>query len=418
MLSSTALTAACADSPSAPVDHQPLFSGNPGAGLEAFRRECAGCHAAGDAFDIAFFDFPDTAIVRRALRHVDTATAHDVVAHVRTVGTSGGSPDLRLFQPGGEVLASDVEFARRLFGADRWPPDLDAAGLSRIDPRDVAVALAFPVWSDATGNVDWMPDAPIDPALLDHTSSEETPRTLLSDYYRTRSTRSLVRAVEALSLADRDPGVPVAPCVDGPPERFRPQACFDVRRWTATLAAQHILRTGGDREFQTAFHGAWWDVGDAARRSRNGPLPLANSLENWARWMYLGWASEPGLHPSATLAAPLDALELPRHATFIALRSMVARPANSAAPFADLETAARFAPPGWSYDAVRFGLRFLIGRLETGLHMDAAHADEARQAVIDAYTWTLRKETTVTRRAELLGLVQTVLHGLDAAAGT
>ncbi len=53
---------------------------NPLLGRSAFARECAQCHAAADGFDLAFFSFTDTTIIRRAVKHVDTATARDIVS--------------------------------------------------------------------------------------------------------------------------------------------------------------------------------------------------------------------------------------------------------------------------------------------------------------------------------------------------
>ncbi|HAC06969.1 MAG TPA: hypothetical protein DCF71_14060, partial [Gemmatimonadetes bacterium] len=103
-------------------------------GHEAFLAECANCHASQDGFDLAFFSFPDSTIVRRALGHVDAPTADDIVAYIRTLMVDPVGRFEASFQPGGEVLADDLEFAMRLFGADAWPSGMTTADLLAIDP--------------------------------------------------------------------------------------------------------------------------------------------------------------------------------------------------------------------------------------------------------------------------------------------
>jgi hypothetical protein len=408
------ITAGCSGSPVTPVDQGLRITGNATDGLLAFTRQCAGCHSSGDALDLAYFAFPDTTIVRRAVAHVDTATAHDIVAYVRTVRALPGARDVRLFQPGGRQASGDTDFALILFGADAWPSDLTATELAALNPLDVPVAIGFPVWSVEFSNVDWMPNAPIDSVLLDHPTPLGPARPHLADYYETRRVESLIRAVQALRVAERDVASPAAPCVMEPLERFRPSDCFETRRWISTLAAQHMLRTGEAGALHATLHDAWWDVGDAARRSRQTGQILDNSLENWAQWMYLGWAFEPERHASVYLSLALDGLGMPRHATFHSLRAMVARHPDSVAPFMDVRNAARFSPPHWTYDSVKFGFEHLLDRLADGVTVGEAQVDEAREAVVDAYTWSLRKESALSRRTELLTLMTGVLQRLDA----
>ncbi|MFN2420490.1 MAG: hypothetical protein ABR527_03835, partial [Gemmatimonadota bacterium] len=42
------------------------------AGRAAFTTVCAACHSSRDGFDLAFFGFSDSTIVRRAVFHVDS----------------------------------------------------------------------------------------------------------------------------------------------------------------------------------------------------------------------------------------------------------------------------------------------------------------------------------------------------------
>jgi hypothetical protein len=59
-------------------------------------------------------------------------------------------------------------------------------------------------------------------------------------------------------------------------------------------------------------------------------------------------------------------LGLSRHATFIALRSQVARPRHSPSVYSDLVHAVRFSPASWTTSATSFALRHLLERLQEG----------------------------------------------------
>src|SRR5687768_3114826 len=90
-----AALAGCSESLSGPPDpavRQPDAS----RGRIAFERDCAKCHASRDGFDLARFSFTDTTILRRAVAHVDTATARDIVAYIRSVPASRQPETTRL----------------------------------------------------------------------------------------------------------------------------------------------------------------------------------------------------------------------------------------------------------------------------------------------------------------------------------
>ncbi len=218
-----AFSAGCSSDPSTGPDlDPPQITGNAVAGLEAFDLECASCHSTRDGFDLRFFRFPDSTIVRRAVAHVDTATAHDIVAYIRTVRSSEMSRNFRIFQPGGQRIGGDELFAAGVFGATGFPTDLTPDDLAAIDPLDVRIAIDFPLWSFEASNLDWMPDRPIDPALLDYPTRMGAARPYIELYHDTHALDALISGVLALRIADRDPDNPDAPCVMEPFERFRP----------------------------------------------------------------------------------------------------------------------------------------------------------------------------------------------------
>ena len=87
----------------------------------AFQQSCASCHASGDGFDIRSFGFSDTTIIRRAVKHVDSATARNIVAYINGLNAPHNDVRLQLFQPKGVTLASDVDFVapHKLLKTDR-----------------------------------------------------------------------------------------------------------------------------------------------------------------------------------------------------------------------------------------------------------------------------------------------------------
>lgn len=411
-----ALTAGCSsESNTGPDLRPPQINGNAVAGLEAFQLNCASCHSSGDGVDLKFFAYPDTTIVRRAVAHVDTTTAHDIVAYIRTVPSAKMQRNLRIFQPGGKRIGGDGVFAANIFGRDLFPPDMTTERMAGIDPLKTRIALNFPLWSLEFGNMDWMPEAPINKAILDYPTEYGTAREHIEWYHDTHSVEALLWAVLALRVSEREPENPDAPCVMEPFDRFRPTECFETRRWIATLATQHMLRTGDRTAIHQLLHDGWWDVGNAARASRHTDRPIDNATENWAQWMYLGWAFEPANHSSIYLGLALNALDLPRHATFHAARSMVERSQSSREPFDDLYHIAQFSPSHWTYNAVRFGYEHLVERLaERGPHMRNQHdVDEAKEVVLWVFNYAAHDLPESAKRDQLAELRDQILAGLD-----
>jgi hypothetical protein len=226
---------------------------------------------------------------------------------------------------------------------------------------------------------------------------------------------NLLLAIGARRAADRDPLESAAPCarLGGEGPLADEAACFEVRRWTATLAGQHMLRVGATSRVHPLLHDTWWDVGNAARLATRFGGEVDNGTANWASWMLLGWVFEPGRHASVYTGNGLLELGLPRHATFVALRSQVARVPGGEAPYADAANAARFAPPHWAYEATRFGLGHLLERLGSGEHPVAGEPLEmARLHVQQAYAAAALK-VTAAQRAELIRLRDQVLAALS-----
>ena len=351
-------------------------------GRVTFQEECASCHAAGDGFDLAVFSFPDSTIIRRALGHVNERAANDIVAHIRAIqadnSTVFGPVERvdrfdRIFQPGDRRVQSDVDFARTLFGEDVWPSELTPVELRAIDPTEVAVALRFPRWSSEDSNLDWMPDTPLSEGITSYRPSNSGSKysiyrvgATLDTYYKYRTDHALRNVVESIRIAERSSANPEAPCLVQFPTLFRPEECFQTRRWIASLIAQHMVRKGQSDKLESFLHNLWWDVGNAARKSISHGKPIANATENWAMWMHMDWVFAPEMNNSFYLGEGLRRLGLRRHATFVALRSMVARNDGSHLMYRDLRNVLSFAPDHWAAEALEFGYKYLIDQLEQG----------------------------------------------------
>ena len=356
------------DDPSTePITEVPLASAIKG--HVAFIAECASCHASQDGFDLAFFSFPDSTIIRRAVGHVDRTTALDIVAYVQSLSVDPVGRFQRVFQPGGVQLQSDMDFAMNLFGDDQWPETLTSADLAAMDVTEVPVALSFPRWSSEESNLDWMPENPFPDDLLRYADNRGADA--LQAYQRLKTEGALVTANIALRVAERAAGSTMAPCQLNEPARFKPAECFEARRWVASLVAQHMLREAVSEPMHHSLHDAWWDVGNAARKSIVHGRPIDNAQENWAMWMYLGWAFAPDRHASTYLASALVREGLSRHGAFHVLRTQVARRPGKADAYKDLYTAVRLAPVHWAPNVAEFSLQNLIERLEAGDTPDA-----------------------------------------------
>jgi hypothetical protein len=402
------VTAGCSDSnavdPSIPKP-------DPIAGRLAFEQSCSTCHSSHDGFDVKTFGFSDTTIIRRAVKHVDSATARSIAAYIRTLNAPQTDQATRLFQPKGTALTSDLDFANALFGRDAWPSEMTSAQLAAIDPRNVQVAIQLPRWADEKSNMDWMPDTPLQAGILNYSGSAAT--AAIAGYQAAPTKENLVRAVAAIRNADHATANTAAPCLLEDTVRVRYKECFETRRWTSTLVANFMLRNGIDAALGSGLQDVWWDVGNAARKSRNDKsAPIDNAVQNWASWMFLGWSFDPSQHSTTYTGGSFIQLALPRHATFVALRSQVARPKNSMSVYEDAVNAVKFAPAGWAMGVASFGLKHLNERLISGDGPTAADQVALAKTQVSTLLSESSKKVSTTDRAKLDALAQPVLAAL------
>ncbi|HMB90205.1 MAG TPA: hypothetical protein VKP65_05115 [Rhodothermales bacterium] len=262
----------------------------------SFRTRCGTCHASRNGLDIAFFNFSDEDIIRRGVVHVDTATVLAIRDYIRSIQANLTTVDreTELFRPGSEKLASDRDVAITLFGKDAWPRNLTVEELQSIDPRDIALSVPFPTWSSESTENDWVAETPLDASIL--SAQGELVRSRLVAYYETRSDVALRHLVDDFEQVATQPGFA---CEGTPGFHPRPLACFEARRWMASLTAMHLIQQGITRSVPEYIADLWWRVGEAGVSWSLGPGNPASSAERLRRrrvtnsWLTLSWIYDP-----------------------------------------------------------------------------------------------------------------------------
>lgn len=347
----------CKDAPLAPDTSEQELNQIIDEGLQAWRKPgaiqqgaaCANCHAP-DALDLAYFDFSDVTLKRRATPHVSQFSSQlsadgfekiKRMIHALRIKydiTPKDPMEFRPLQPGGEVLPGntaadrDLAFGQKLqsmgfvFATDTVLSLEDARQHRQewldINPRTLKVGIPFNRWSEDPHRgrehatmADWLPDLPRIPreygkqewyALQDQYIENPTDANFWEMYDNLyRYTRSIF---------------------DGSSEYF-----FH-RKYRSVLMAQHMFRKElmQQDEFPDRPTLAWfptregeidnpiWDIGLTAHSLRSGPdneddfkMPPdvllrskpSGTIEEQMNdirvpWFYAGWLFDQGLQHS------------------------------------------------------------------------------------------------------------------------
>lgn len=295
-------------------------------GEVAFRQSCAPCHASRDGYDLALFGFPEFDIVRRGVAHVDTATARDIAAHIRSIPVTPAPADTRLFQPGDGLIQSDVEMWEELFGTTGWPASLDPVDLAAVDPRKMAIPLGLPTWSNEQLETDWMPERPLPVPVLE--AEGGIVGGALDAYYASPSLERLTALLDAFRQVteDREDLTSDKLCRGEAATHPEAEDCFEARRWMSSLAALHLLRYGMPDDLPTTVVRTWWETGEAATSVRFGPgSGEPGRVRAVAQWLYLGFTFGPDefQERNGYVGQHLQNLGYERLAVFSYLRRMV-----------------------------------------------------------------------------------------------
>lgn len=319
-----AVFAGCGDTATAPGDSDPFeFTGDPAAGQVAFVQSCSQCHNSRDGYDLAAFGFSKLNVFRRSLAHVDEKGSRDIAVYIETLQPGTLYPRVP-FQPSVAVGSSDQKFWEDAIGATGWPETLTPDDLREIDVRSLRVPLAMPAWSIEDSNEDWMPDVPLPAQVLDYANGAL--RNGLDAYYADPTDANLLRVIAPFKPATEGHGLI---CWEDELD-----ACFEARRWIASLGAQHYLRRGQTENIPVEVARTWWDVGTTAV-SLKGDVGTELEYEGFdrvsahfpmgARWTYLAYSYYPDsfIDESGYMGTFLESQNLRRTAVVVALKRMV-----------------------------------------------------------------------------------------------
>ena len=378
----------------------PTFRGDSARGRVAFAASCASCHASGDGWDLAFFNFGSADIVRRASRHVPSETAADIAAYIQSLNISPRDRTVRPFQPLSTALSSDGEFWTQTFTVppNTWPADLTPDRVRRLSFRSLRLPFPLPAWSLETSNNDWMPDVGLPSELL--RANGDTLQRILETYYRTPSDAALGLFVTVFRQLVNESSQTGPPLCDGFPG-FQPRfsECFDALRWVSTLTATHFLRRGITENLPVEVLDLWWDTGKAAvTESLRGHSWTTlqehrENVERTAAWLTMAFSYAPMHFTDAGASYLGQFLQQAGYSHFAAtvyLRRMTADgPANAAGGsgsriLAGSDAVFR-APNSLKYQTATFVLDYLISRLDAGERYDPARRQDIETSLAFAF---------------------------------
>jgi hypothetical protein len=376
-----ALAAIACDS-SKPTSVDPTPAASIARGNAAFLTACASCHASRDGFDLAFFGFPDSVIVRRALKHVSRATGEDIAAYIRSLPVSPVGERHRLFQPANAAATSDGDFWTKTFGVapNTWPSTLTVERLRSLNPRDVPLPFQLPVWSSEGDDDDWMPDVPLSAQL--QAAKGGAVRNALASYYQNPSDASLIAAVNVFRDVVRPAAaVPTSLCYGDPGFQTQANECFQAMRWMSTLTAVHLARRGVTSDVPLDITRLWWETGEAAVSSTfigSHAGPTRPRVTRTAGWLSLAFSFAPldFRDGGAYQGQFLQQAEFTHYALFVELYRMVNdgrvnavssnEPESEYQRFRNGSLAVLRAPNVLRYQTAIFVLDYLLSRLEAG----------------------------------------------------
>lgn len=394
-----ALALACGDGQDDPAG--PGITGNAELGRVAFMQSCASCHANGAGFDLAYFGFPASDIVRRAVKHVDASTASDIAAYIASLGVSAIGTTTPPFQPGGGVAISDSHFWRELFGTAGWPADMTAERLRAIDLRTTPVPLQMPLWSSEEDETDWLPREPVPEEVLQ--ANDGALAAAIETYHASPGTPALLTAIERfVEATPADYGV----CQGEVGAHENSVDCFEARRWMSAFAAIHFLQHEPGAEIPLPVIRLWWSTGEAAvtryfRYASDEPRRTVSA------WLYLAFSYAPTAfaEESGYLGQFIQSDDRPRLAMLTALRRMVAEDGvHLTIPsqrFRDADLAVTRGPIEWRADVLDFALRYL---LETAVPLEGEQLALAEVYLEFAFDVVAETDVPSERMEELLRL--------------
>jgi hypothetical protein len=367
--------------------------GDSARGRVAWLNSCQECHTHDRPIDMELFNF--TSVIRRAMNHVDTLTALDIVADIARLGAGGPlTPTTVIYQPGSPAtaVASDTAFAVALWGADEWRSSLTRDSLLAVHIKDVRIPITLPLWSDESSAYDWIPGTgPFTGQIPAGVLNSALVQNAYATYRANPTVQNAGNLAGKLSNSAHNEAIPDAPCVYNASNwqtRFdstNAQKCADVLKWGANLMYQTGVASGLHPDtIIKRSEGVWWETGHmfhkAQQRGRNIEL---RSLQTCA-WIYLGslWTGaarrEASLYMTGPCGGGSTGLNYKRWASWMTMYMAVRRSNDtkgSTEICRDVWSMADHGHSGWFATSIAFGFREIMYRLDNGFQLAGAKTE-------------------------------------------
>lgn len=370
-------------------------------GRLAYLASCQKCHGADIATDLELFNY--NSVVRRAMAHVDTLTALDILAHVATLGPGGPLDSLtQLFQPGTPATktASDIEFQTLLTGGtDEWPTRWTRDTLLAKHPRQVRIPIDLPRWSNETSRYDWLPFTQFEIGLPTGVANATIVKNAFATYRANLSWSNMNNLTGAISGAAHDVAIADAPCMYlNAPARYTnetAQGCFDVRKFVASLCYITGIRLLATPDtIMARCQNNWWEGGHMAHKAQQMGKDIELRTLQICSWIYLGslhnWSAgaNAGLYMSGPCGHGVGGLGYGRWTSYTMMQMLTNRLATAKGTIEscrDIWSMADHGHSGHLLNSMTYAFNIMLYRLDNAMHV---HQGSTRSACTENSTST------------------------------
>lgn len=361
---------------------------------------CMNCHVSKDGYDIALFNNVDSIpfmnrVFHRALKHVSTEDAINVMNYIKSLTKNGVTPRNTtkiVYQPGNEIV-TETQFANSI-GLTNSSYTLNQ--IAAWDFTQIKVPITLPSWVDTSTLNDILPEKSLQ--LLKNNNLAV--KTAYYQYLENPTDPNFVRfkrvVFNTLTAGEKHPG-------EHGYNDFKES--YNTMKWLSGAYIQHIIRykngqfgpfniivdgINSDNTYESVLDPIWF-AGDIARRSLdNGSIQeqLKDRDDIRSTWLYLGWIGNYGRtanFESKYIAEALISKNFQFLTQAVILKSLINRPSNVQAIYDDLKTAGRFIEPSTgNFDkCLDFMLTFILDKQSTNYQSTIVTGDDKKWSLED-----------------------------------
>lgn len=361
---------------------------------------CMSCHVSKDGYDIALFNNVDSVqfmnrVFHRALKHVSTEDAINVMNYIKSLTKNGVTPRNTtkiVYQPGMDIV-TESQFANSI-GLTNSSYTLNQ--IAAWDFTQIKVPITLPRWVDTSSLNDILPEKALQ--LLKNNNSAV--KTAYYQYLENPTDVNFVRfkrvVFNNMTAGEKHPG-------EHGYADFKES--YNTMKWLSSAYIQHIIRykngqfgpfnlvvdgVNSDNIYESVLDPIWF-AGDIARRSLdNGSLQeqLQDRDDIRSTWLYLGWIGNYGKtanFESKYIAEALISKNFQYLSQAVIMKSLINRPSNVQAIYDDLRSAGRFIEPSTgNFDkCLDFMLTFVLNKQSMYYSSTIVIGDEKKWSLED-----------------------------------